>query len=96
MMRLRVGLSDVVYVVTCSPVIGAVKRALESLRALCLKQGFPEPQLVEVNCRDFYESVKRIREVVAKHTSREIYLCTGGGLRILTVIIETALLATRF
>ncbi len=36
-MRARGG--DVVYVLTCGPLVGAVKRAYESLRALCLRQG---------------------------------------------------------
>jgi len=42
MLNLRVHGGDSVYVVTCGPLVGAVKRAYESLRAMCLRQGFPE------------------------------------------------------
>jgi CRISPR locus-related DNA-binding protein len=86
---------DVVYVLTCGPLVGAVKRAYESLRALCLRQGLPEPSLVELNCRDFYSAVKRVKEVVSAHAGSEVVFCSGGGLRILIHVVEVALLALR-
>jgi len=95
MTHLRVHRDDVVYVVTCSPLVGAVKRALESLRALCLRQGFPEPRVLELECRDFYESVRRVKSVISEHKGVELYFCSGAGLRILLHIIEVALLASR-
>ena len=95
MTRLRVHREDLVYVVTCSPLVGAVKRALESLRALCLKQGFPEPILLEVECRDFYESVRRVKSTISQHGDAELVLCSGSGLRILLHILEVAVLASR-
>ena len=95
MTRLRVQRGDVVYVITCSPLIGAVKRALESLKALCLKQGFPEPRILELECRDFYESVKRVKSIINEHFNDDLYFCSGAGLRILLHIIEIALIASR-
>jgi len=95
MTNLRVHRGDLVYVITCSPIVGAVKRALESLRALCLKQGFPEPQLLELDCRDFYGSVRRVKNVILEHRDVELYFCSGAGLRILLHIVEIALLASR-
>jgi CRISPR locus-related DNA-binding protein len=95
MLNLRVRGGDFVYVVTCGPLVGAVKRAYESLRAMCLRQGFPEPSLIELNCRDFYGSVKSIRQLISSIHDADIYLCSGAGLRILTHIIEIALLASR-
>jgi CRISPR locus-related DNA-binding protein len=85
----------VVYVLTCGPLVGAVKRAYESLRALCLRQGLPEPSLVELNCRDFYGAVKRVKEVISAHSDSEVVFCSGGGLRILIHVVEVALLALR-
>lgn len=95
MLNLRVRGGDFVYVVTCGPLVGAVKRAYESLRAMCLRQGFPEPSLIELNCRDFYGSVKSIRQLISGIHDADLYLCSGAGLRILTHIIEIALLASR-
>jgi len=95
MMRLRVHRDDLVYVITCSPVAGAVKRAIESLRALCLKQGFPEPKVLELECRDFYESVRRVKSVIIEHSEADLYFCSGAGLRVLTHIVEVALMASR-
>lgn len=80
------GRGDLVYVVTCGPVVGAVKRAYDSLVALCSKQRFPHPILVELDCRDFYESVRRLKSVFKTHASDEVALCVGGGLRALTIV----------
>jgi len=95
MMRLRVGQGDIVYVITCSPIIGAVKRAIESLKAMCLRQGLIEPNVVELNCRDFYDSIRVLRKIIEKHRDLETYVCSGAGLRILVHLVEIALLTSR-
>ncbi|MGB9808483.1 MAG: CRISPR-associated CARF protein Csa3 [Caldanaerobacter sp.] len=95
MNHLHVKEEDTVYTVTCGPLTGAVKRAVESLKAMCLRQGFSEPTLIELSCKDFYGSIRTLRKTIEKHKDQEIYLCTGAGLRIITHMIEIALLATK-
>lgn len=89
----RVSRNDTVYAVTCGPLSGAVKRAFDSLVALSGKQGFPLPNLVELNCSDFYQSIRLMKNLVKKHEAEEIVLCIGGGLRALTIITLLALTA---
>jgi Sugar-specific transcriptional regulator TrmB. len=39
--------------------------------------------------------VKKIREIINMHSESEFYLCSGAGLRILSHVVEVALLASR-
>ncbi|MEM4004867.1 MAG: CRISPR-associated CARF protein Csa3 [Desulfurococcaceae archaeon] len=87
--------SDIVYVVTCSPVIGAVKRAFDSLVAMTSRHGFPQPLLVELDCSNFYSSTRRLREVLVKHLDDAVIFCAGGGLRILTLVVPIALVSLK-
>ncbi|MEM4717796.1 MAG: CRISPR-associated CARF protein Csa3 [Desulfurococcaceae archaeon] len=86
---------DIVYTVTCSPLIGGVKRAFDSLIALSSKQGFPTPQLVELDCSNFYESIRRLREILGKHLEDTVIFCAGGGLRFLTLVVLISLFFLR-
>lgn len=95
LVEFRAGTGDVVYVVTCTPVVGAVKKAFDVLVALAGKQGFPQPNLVELDCGDFYGSVKRLRELFAANLEKEVVFCAGGGLRFLTLAILIALFALK-
>lgn len=90
----RVNRSDVVYAVTCKPVVGAVKKAFDTLVALSGKQGFPPPMLVDLDCNNFYDSIRVIRGIVKRHESNDMVLCIGGGLRALTLITLIALIAS--
>jgi len=95
LIRLGAQPGDVVYTVTCGPAAEAVKRAFESLQAQCLRQGLPEPKLLELNCRDFYGSIRAVRSTLSEYGEAEVFFCSGGGLRILTHIVEVALFVTR-
>ncbi|MEM1767883.1 MAG: CRISPR-associated CARF protein Csa3 [Desulfurococcaceae archaeon] len=95
LIALRASCNDIVYVITCEPVSGAVKRAFDSLIALTSRQGFPQPLLIELDCNSFYASVKKVRDVLKKHESDEIILCTGGGLRALTLITLLSLISLK-
>jgi len=88
----RAGLNDEVIVFTCEPMHGGVRRAFESLRAFCIKQGFPEPESEVLECSDFYESFKHVRRVLEKFRDVEVVVEVGAGLRILGQIITATLL----
>ncbi|MCX8199825.1 MAG: CRISPR-associated CARF protein Csa3 [Sulfolobales archaeon] len=88
----RASISDKVIVFTCRPMHGGVRRAFESLRAFCIKQGFPEPESEVLECSDFYESVKHVRRVLEKLKDAEVIAEVGAGLRILGHVITTTLI----
>jgi len=95
LISLRITRGDLVYVVTCSPITGAVKRAYDGLTATLTRQGLPQPLLVEVNCGDFYGSFKKVRELVANLKPEQVFFCSGGGLRALTLTILLALVSLK-
>lgn len=82
--------SDRVIAVTCAPIIGGVKRAYEKLLALTSIYRLPNPLLVDLNCADFYGSYKKIRSILRELDN--LIICAGGGLRLITIIILTALI----
>lgn len=88
----RAGINDRVIVFTCGPMHGGVKRAFESLKAFCVKQGFPEPEPEVLECSDFYESVRRVRRVLEGLRDVEVVVEIGAGLRILGHIMTIALI----
>jgi CRISPR locus-related DNA-binding protein len=93
--RLGARSGDLVLVVTCLPMVSAVKRAWESLRALSSKQGLPEPRLLELSCEDFYEAFRQLRRALSELPGGDVYFCAGGGLRILTLLAICAFAALR-
>lgn len=95
LVALRATRGDLVCVVTCSPVTGAVKRALDGLVSVCTRQGLPEPVLVEVNCNDFYGSLRKIRNFLKAAGSDNVFFCAGGGLRALSFMILLALVSLK-
>lgn len=60
----RAGRDDLVYVVSCGSLVGAVRRAYDSLVAMCGKQRLPQPVIIGLNCSDFYGSVRRVKDVL--------------------------------
>ena len=86
---------DALYVVTCGPVVSAVKRAIDGLVAMTSRQGLPQPVLVELDCNNFYSSVGRLRELLRKHLEDDVVFCVGGGLRVLTLVVLLALVSLK-
>jgi CRISPR locus-related DNA-binding protein len=80
----RASPGDRLVAVTCSPLAPGSRRAFESLRAQCLRQGLPEPLLVEVSCSRFYEAFPALlRQLRALGEPEEAVLEVGTGPRIL-------------
>ena len=88
----RVSRRDRIVVLTCKPLVGGVKRAYESLRALCTTQGFPDPDLVELECSSFYQSFRAVYSRLLDLDAEEDVLEVGAGLRILGYTAMLALL----
>jgi len=82
----RVSSGDVVYVLTCSPLAGGVRRAFEVFRATCAKQSFPEPVLEVLDCSDFYSSMRQVRGLI-ESVKGDIVVGAGSGMRIIGYII---------
>lgn len=95
LVTLRAFRGDSLYVVTCSPVTGAVKRAFDSLIAMTTRQGLPQPNLIEVDCNNFYESMKKVKNTLKYTNTDHIFFCAGGGLRALSFIILLSLLSLK-
>ncbi|MEM1697636.1 MAG: MarR family transcriptional regulator [Thermofilaceae archaeon] len=55
----------------------------------------PQPVLVELDCDDFYSSVRRLRELLGKHLGDSVVFCVGGGLRVLTLAVLIALVSLK-
>lgn len=89
--RFSVSSGDVITVFTCKPFSSGVRRAWESFRASCIRQGFPEPSLHIVNCGNFYSLFGDVRSVVEK-LEGDFILVLGSGLRILSHALELVLL----
>ncbi len=77
----RAGPSDRLFIVTCG-LVGGVKSAYESLKAMCIRQGFPEPELIELDCNDVYGSLKILSEKLGSVDADEYVLEIGAGMRI--------------
>lgn len=85
--------SDILLVLSCTPIIGGVRTAIDNLTGLARRQGLPEPIVVELECNDFYGSLKRLREILGRYLSYETVFIAGGGLRALTILIILALIS---
>ncbi|NAZ26542.1 MAG: CRISPR locus-related DNA-binding protein [Thermogladius sp.] len=90
--RYRASPSDRFIVVTCRPVVAGVSRAFESLRASCLRQGFPMPELVDVPCGRFYEAFPTLlRKLRSLGEAGEAVVEIGVGPRIVSHLITLVL-----
>jgi len=77
----RAGVGDKLFVITCG-VAGAVASAYESLKAFCLKQAFPEPILINLDCSDIYGSLRVLLDKLSLSDVEKYVLEIGGGMRI--------------
>jgi len=77
----RAGPGDKLFIITCG-LAGAVKVAFDSLKALCAKQGFPEPELIDLDCSDVYGSLRVLSERIGSVGAEEFILEIGAGMRI--------------
>ncbi|MEM1732955.1 MAG: CRISPR-associated CARF protein Csa3 [Desulfurococcaceae archaeon] len=85
--------NDVLLVLSCIPILGGVRTAIENLAGLARRQGLPDPQVVELECSNLYHSLRHLRGVLKKYLSNDIVLIAGGGLRALTIIAIIALIS---
>lgn len=86
---------DVLLVLSCSPITGGVRVAIDNLTGLTRRQGLPEPNIVELNCSNFYSSLRSLRKILENYLSHEAVLIAGGGLRVLTILSVIALVYHR-
>ncbi|WP_276813777.1 CRISPR-associated CARF protein Csa3 [Desulfurococcus amylolyticus] len=93
LIQLRASRLDRLLVVSCKPLVGGVRRAFDGLKASCSRQDLPEPGLLEVDCSRFYESIAEVRKELGKHEG-ELILLLGAGLRILSHMLEVAVLVS--
>ncbi|MET1159364.1 MAG: CRISPR-associated CARF protein Csa3 [Thermoprotei archaeon] len=91
----RASTSDKLLVFTCRDPSSGTKRAYESLRASCIKEGYPEPQLVLLNCSNVYEGLSEAISTLATCRGSEFILEIGAGLRIIGYLLLLALLWLR-
>lgn len=82
---------DSIVLFTGKPIIGGVKRAYESLRARTLNIGLSEPKLVELEYEDPAKALYQARQVISS-LSEPIIADLSGGMRVIVVIVYTALL----
>jgi len=77
----RAEAGDRLFVITCG-LTGAVKAAFDSLKALCSRQGFPEPELIDLDCNNIYGSLRLLSEKIGGIDAEKFILEIGAGLRI--------------
>ena len=85
---------DKIMIYTCKPAVGGVKRALENLKAHLIGMGLGEPEIIELECFDIPSSIYKVRTTLPQDTE-EIILDLSGGMRILDIILYTALILER-
>lgn len=77
----RVSSGDRLFIVTCG-LVGGVRSAFESLRAMCFRQGFPEPELIDLDCSNFYQSLNILHKKFSGIDAELFVLEIGAGMRI--------------
>jgi len=90
----RASRDDKLVVFTCNPLSAGSRSAFESLRAVAAAQGFPEPELVLVNCSDYFESFSTVKKHLAPLTG-EFVLEIGTGPRLISHVVTHVLMFTR-
>ncbi len=81
---------DFIVVLTASPLVPAVTKAFEGVRAYCLRTGLSEPKLVEVPL-DAADGIYTIMSVL-KGLPRPMVVDISGGMRVLGVLTLISLL----
>jgi len=90
----RASRDDRLVVFTCSPLSAGSRSAFESLRAVAAAQGFPEPELVLVNCSDYFESFGVVKKYLARFDG-EFVLEIGTGPRFISHVVTHVLMFLR-
>ncbi len=85
---------DKIIIYTCKPVVGGVKRALENLKAHLIGMGLGEPEIIELECFNIPDSIYKVRTTLPRD-AEEIILDLSGGMRVLDIILYTALILER-
>lgn len=87
--------SDRLVIVVPKPIIGGVAEAIESLRANCSRLHYPEPEVHEIEIKDFAETLSQIVSVINSLGRGIIISNLSAGMRLMDAIILVGLIASR-
>ena len=85
---------DTIVLFSGKPIVGGVRRAYESLKARNLSIGLPEPKLIELEYEEPSKALQQARQVISG-LKEPIIADLSGGMRVIVIIVYTALLLER-